>query len=374
MLNAPHSKTGLHSRIRVLVVDDSVVVRKILSDVLRENPDMEVVGSAPNGVVALQRIAQWNPDLVTLDIEMPELDGIATLREIKRNHPHVRVIMCSSLTERGAGITMEALSLGADDYLTKVSAATGPAAIEALRTQLIPKVRQFFPRGDAAKPPLPPVPRERQATMGPALVRPSMTPPRSIVRHNRLRAVVVGVSTGGPNALAEVIPALPADTPVPIFIVQHMPPMFTRLLAERLQSQSKLQVMEAKEGMVAAAGHVYIAPGDFHMTLARSGYDVVIRLNQEQPENSCRPAVDVLFRSAAGVYGGAVVAVVLTGMGQDGFRGVEHLRSLGAHVIVQDEASSVVWGMPGYVARGGLADSVCDLRRIAPEITHQLRG
>lgn len=186
------------------------------------------------------------------------------------------------------------------------------------------------------------------------------------------KVVAIGVSTGGPNALAEVIPMLPADFPLPIVIVQHMPPMFTRLLAERLQAQSKVKVVEGAEGMEVTPGRVYIAPGDHHMCVARRGPQVVLRLNQEPLENSCRPAVDVLFRSVADVYGGAVVSVILTGMGQDGLRGVEQLRQLGSYVIAQDEASSVVWGMPGFVVRAGLADAVCDLKAIPPQILNHI--
>jgi two-component system chemotaxis response regulator CheB len=375
MLSAHNPQTAAASKIRVLVVDDSVVMRKILSDKLRDTPDMEVVGIASNGIIALQRIPQVNPDVVTLDIEMPEMDGLATLREIKKLYPKIRVLMCSTLTERGASVTMEALALGADDYLTKSTRAQGETAIEAFHDQLLPKIRQFFrdnrssftPR--AARPASNPAP---VASPVPTLVRPAglAAPPRPKVGHPK--AVAIGVSTGGPNALAEVIPMLPRDFPLPIFIVQHMPPMFTRLLAERLQSQSQVKVVEAQQGMVAAPGYVYIAPGDYHMCVARRANGVVLQLNQDPMENSCRPAVDVLFRSVADVYGGSTISVILTGMGQDGLRGVEQLRSLGGYVIAQDEATSVVWGMPGFVVRAGFADSVCDLKSVTPEIIRHL--
>ncbi|MBI2688866.1 MAG: chemotaxis response regulator protein-glutamate methylesterase [Acidobacteria bacterium] len=342
-------------KIRVLIVDDSVVVRKILTAALRNDPDMEVVGSASNGLIALQRIGQFTPDVVTLDIEMPELDGIDTVREIKRQFPKTKVIMCSTLTERGASVTLDALALGADDYVTKPSAQNGDNSLVALIGQLIPKVKQFSPRGTQ---PRPIAGRAAQPAIGQFRARP--------------RAIAIGVSTGGPSALAEVIPALPVAFPLPVFIVQHMPPMFTRLLAERLQTHSKVPVVEASEGMQAVAGQVYIAPGDHHMCVAKAGSGTIIHLNQEAMENSCRPAVDVLFRSVGEVYGGATISVILTGMGQDGLRGVETLRGLGGYVIAQDEASSVVWGMPGLVARAGLADAVCDLKAIAPEIVRHL--
>jgi two-component system, chemotaxis family, protein-glutamate methylesterase/glutaminase len=378
MLNATKPRPTPHPRIRVLVIDDSVVIRKILSDALRNDPEIEVIGTASNGLIALQRIAQLSPDIVTLDIEMPEMDGIATLREIKRQFPRTRVIMCSTLTERGASITIEALSLGADDYLTKSSGQHGVNAMENLHGQLIPKVKQFFHRetGPGASRPAPRPTGFRDFASGPVLARPAA--PRASAsavprtRQSPPRAVAIGVSTGGPNALAEVIPMLPRDFPLPVFVVQHMPPMFTRLLAERLQSQSKVKVVEAQEGMRATPGHVYIAPGDYHMVVSKSAGSILIHLNQGPMENSCRPAVDVLFRSVGEVYGGATVSAILTGMGQDGLRGVEQLRALGGYVIAQDEASSVVWGMPGFVARAGLADIVCDLKQVTPEIVRQL--
>lgn len=379
MLNAYSPRPNPQPRIRILVVDDSVVMRKILTDALKDDPEIEVVGTASNGVIALQRIAQLSPDIVTLDIEMPEMDGISTLREIKRLFPRTRVVMCSTLTERGASITIEALSLGADDYLTKTAQHSAGPAANTFHGQLIPKIRQFF-RDDRQPDDRSPVNSGRQLrpvaapelTPSPALVRranPVPLPRKGLVRP---RVLVIGVSTGGPNALAEVIPALPKDFPLPVLIVQHMPPMFTRLLAERLQSQSNVKVVEAQEGMAVTAGTVYVAPGDYHMHVVKRGTGVAIHVNQDPMENSCRPAVDVLFRSVGDVYGGATISVILTGMGQDGLRGVELLRSQGGYVIAQDEATSVVWGMPGFVVRAGLADSVCELKSVTAEIVRHL--
>lgn len=363
MLNPIATKPNTQSAIRVLIVDDSVVVRKILSDVLRDEAGIEVVGTASNGVIALQRIPQLMPDVVTLDIEMPEMDGIATLREIKRQFPKTRVIMCSTLTERGATITIEALSSGADDYITKSLRHSDEGGITAFHNQLVPKIRQFFRQSQDAATGRRPVPLATTAAAPRPIAAPTPRP-----HLGRPGALAIGVSTGGPNALAEVVPALPANFPIPVLIVQHMPPMFTRLLAERLQSQSKLKVVEGQHGMNVLPGTVYIAPGDYHMRVVRTGGKVQLQMNQDAMENSCRPAVDVLFRSVAEVYGGGVISVILTGMGQDGLRGVEQLRSLGSYVIAQDEASSVVWGMPGFVVRAGYADSVCDLRSVVPEI------
>ncbi len=344
------------NKIRALVVDDSVVIRRLVTHALSEDPDIEVVGSAPDGLVALARIPQVNPDVVTLDIEMPNLNGLETLKRIRRQYPDIVVIMFSTLTERGAAVTMEALALGAQDYVAKAIELRLDRSLETLRTELIPKVKQFF---RLAKP---------VTTSEPVVHRPKVS---------RLRVarqmVVIGVSTGGPNALATLIPALPGNFRLPILIVQHMPPMFTRLLAERLQGQSKVRVLEATHGMPVLAGTVLIAPGNFHMQVRRNGREAIVALDQGPPENSCRPAADVLFRSAAEAYGCGVIAVVLTGMGKDGFRGCGLLRKgQGAYIIAQDEASSVVWGMPGFVSKGGLADATLDLDAVVPEILGQL--
>lgn len=345
------------AKIRVLVVDDSVVIRRLVTHALSEDPDIEVVGSAPDGVLALARMPQVSPHVVTLDIEMPNMDGLATLRQLRKQYPNVIVIMFSTLTERGASITMEALALGAHDYCAKAS-NTGALdrSLDSLRRELIPKIKQFFRLPSSAAP----------ATV-PAATRPPAKGPRLIKK-----VVVIGVSTGGPTALASVIPGLPRDFSLPVLIVQHMPPMFTRLLAERLQAQSKVRVIEAAEGTPIAPGAVLIAPGNYHMRIRGKGALAVVALDQSPPENSCRPAVDVLFRSAAETYGGAVIAVVLTGMGKDGFNGCEVLRGQGAYVIAQDEASSVVWGMPGFVSKGGLADATVDLNAVVPEILRQI--
>jgi two-component system, chemotaxis family, protein-glutamate methylesterase/glutaminase len=350
------------SKIRVLVVDDSVVIRRLVTQALGEDPGIEVVGAAANGAIALQRIPQANPDVVTLDVEMPEMDGLETLRHIRKQYPNLRVIMFSTLTQRGASTTIDALMLGADDYVTK-AANVGKVgeSLAALRGELVPRINQFFLRKDPLAPahvPARPAPVPARGAQPAPVFRPHVIP----------KVVVVGVSTGGPTALSEIIPQIPDGFRLPILIVQHMPPLFTRLLSERLQKQTTLKVREGQEGMVVEPSTIYVAPGDYHMRVRRRGDQVVIALDQEPPENSCRPAVDVLFRSVHEVYGGQVVSVVLTGMGQDGLRGVELLRSAGAKVIIQDEATSVVWGMPGAIARANLADATVALGDIVPEI------
>jgi two-component system chemotaxis response regulator CheB len=359
------------SKIRVLVVDDSVVIRRLVTQALAEDPGIEVVGAAANGAIALQRIPQANPDVVTLDIEMPEMDGLETLKRIRQQYKDLRVIMFSTLTQRGATATIDALMLGADDYVTK-AANVGKVSesLAALRGDLVPRINQFFLRKEAPSP-RPPV------AMGPQVAAAGRGAPQregacrtvpAFRPHIAPGAIVIGVSTGGPTALSVIVPQFPATFGLPILVVQHMPPLFTRLLAERLQKLTALTVVEGREGDVVRGGAIYIAPGDHHMRVRRQGDQVVLALDQGPPENSCRPAVDVLFRSVRDVYGGRVVSVVLTGMGQDGLRGVEGLKGAGARVIVQDEASSVVWGMPGAIARANLADAVVGLNDIVPEI------
>ena len=349
------------TRTRVLVVDDAVVVRRLVSDVLEAEPDLAVAGTAPNGRIALAKIPQLNPDLVVLDVEMPDMDGIETLAALRREHPRLPVIMFSTLTERGAAITLEALLAGANDYVTKpANVGSVGAALARVREELVPKIRALCPAPTAA-------------TGAPPLQRPRPPLRRAGSPSPRIEAVGIGVSTGGPNALDVLIPALPADLGVPVFIAQHMPPMFTRLLAERLDAHSPLSVSEGVDGARADAGRAVVAPGDHHLALQRRGAEVRQVVHQGPRENSCRPSVDVLFRSLAEVYGGGVLGVVLTGMGADGVRGSEHITSRGGCVVVQDQASSVVWGMPGAVAAAGLADAVLPLSELAREITDRVR-
>lgn len=360
------NQRSLHpgEKIRVLVVDDSVVIRRLVASSLDQDPMLELVGTASNGVIGMQRIEQLNPDVITLDIEMPEMDGLEMLRRIRHDFPKLRVIMFSTLTERGAAKTLEALTLGADDYVAKVSSQGSlDLSTARLREEMIPKIKQFFrlpeaSHGSAA-------PETANAPSAPSAVREK---PGFLKMSVRPKAVVIGVSTGGPTALGTLLPALPADFALPILIVQHMPPLFTRLLAERINATCKLPAEEATHDSAVGPGKILIAPGDFHMKLASNGSGMRVVLDQGPRLNSCRPAVDALFTSAAEVYGGAVLAVILTGMGQDGLRGAGILKAMGATVLAQDEASSVVWGMPGAVVAAGFADNVLPLEGIVPEI------
>jgi len=342
--------------VRVLVIDDSVVVRKLLAETLASSHEVQVVGTASSGTIGLAKIPQLNPDLVTLDIEMPGLDGIQTLTEIRKLYPKLPVIMFSTLTERGAVITLEALSLGASDYMTKPSDRDSLAiALEQLRQELIAKIVSLAGRGS-----------------GRAVEVSASVAGKKKSRGQPIEILAIGTSTGGPNALAEVIPRLPKDFPVPVVVVQHMPPLFTHLLAERLNSHSRLAVQEAEAGRALEPGQVWIARGDYHMTVARKGIGVVLNLNQDPPQHSCRPAVDMLFRSVTEVYGSGVLGVVMTGMGSDGARGAAHIREAGGEIVVQDEASSVVWGMPRAVVEAGAADKICPLAEISLEVIRRV--
>jgi two-component system chemotaxis response regulator CheB len=351
-------------KIRVLVVDDSVVIRRLVTQALEHDPELEMVGTASNGAIGLQRIPQFNPDVITLDIEMPDMDGLEMLRHVRCNFPQMRVIMFSTLTERGAAKTLEALTLGADDYVAKVSnEGSLDVSMARLREEMIPKIKQFFRRAPQGQVPSRP---DRDSVPAALLARRSMAVGQSLKL--RPKVVVIGVSTGGPTALGAILPKLPADYPLPVLVVQHMPPLFTRFLAERLNSTCQLSVAEATHGRLVEPGEILLAPGDFHMKLALNEELVHVFLDQSPRLNSCRPAVDALFASAAQVYGGAALAVILTGMGQDGLRGAQILKAQGASILVQDEASSVVWGMPGAVANAGLADRVLPLDEVVPQI------
>lgn len=345
------------AKIRVLVVDDSVVIRRIVAEVISTDPSCEVVGTAANGKIALAKITQVNPDIVTLDVEMPEMDGLETLQELRKTHKTLPVIMFSALTERAASSTLRALTLGATDYVTKPSGGAPAEAVQRVKDDLLPKIHAFA------------------ATSTKFSTEPKkavVAAPRSV---SSIEVLAIGCSTGGPNALATVFAKLPPKLPVPILITQHMPPLFTRLLADRLRANSPVCVREARGGEEVLPGDAWIAPGDHHMVLVRDGNKLRIALNQAPQENSCRPAVDVMFRSIAEHYGGNTLGVVLTGMGQDGFRGCELIREAGGQIVVQDEASSVVWGMPGFIARAGLADAIVPLDDVDLEIARRvLRG
>jgi len=336
-------------KIRVLVVDDSVVVRQVISDALRSDPAIEVIGMAQNGRVALEKLATLTPDVITLDLEMPEMDGLTTLLELRKRHNKIPVVVFSTLTERGASATLEALARGATDYVCKPSGQRSiQATMQRIQAELLPKIHALHTRARPGAPRAPATVGVLQAT-GPL-------PP--------VQLIVIGVSTGGPGALAEIIPRLPATLVPPIVIVQHMPAVFTRVLGQRLNASSPLAVREAVHQEPLESGHVYIAPGDYHVRVAGGPRAAWLMLDQGTAENGCRPAVDPLFRSAAQVFGSGALALVLTGLGQDGTKGAALIRKAGGAVWVQDEASSTVWSMPSSVVQAGLATRVLALANI----------
>lgn len=343
--------------IKLLVVDDSALVRKLLSEMLRRDRDIEVVGTAADPYAARERIKQLNPDVLTLDVEMPRMDGLTFLENLMRLRP-MPVVMVSSLTRAGADVTLRALELGAVDFVAKprvdIAGSLGEYAEE-----LIAKVKMAARARVSA----------RTATTG---ERGKVTAtPRRLLRTSD-RIVAVGASTGGTEALRELLGALPADAPAMV-VSQHIPEAFSRPFAERMNRCSAMAVCEAVDGQQILPGHVYIAPGERHLLVERDGARYRCRLSAAPPVNRHRPSVDVMFRSVARNVGPSAIGVLLTGMGEDGARGMQELATAGAPTIAQDEASSVVWGMPGAAVRLGAAQHVLPLKRIAAELL-QLAG
>jgi len=346
------------TRPRVLVVDDSAVVRGLVARWVEADARLELAGTAPDGEQGVRRAGELQPDLVVLDVEMPRMDGLTALPLILKAAPKARVVMASTLTRQGAEVTVKALSLGAADYAAKPEAGQLGGA-EAYRVELLQKLVTLSPRLTPPPRVAPPAPRPAAAAAAAASVRPSV--------------VAIGASTGGPQALREVISALPRDAQAPILITQHMPRLFTAILAEHL-AKLGIPAAEAADGEAIKPGRIYLAPGGFHMTVRSGKGGLHAVLDENPPVNFCRPAVDPLFMSLADAGVRHVLAVVLTGMGSDGREGVRRLRASGAQVIVQDQPSSVVWGMPGAVAEAGLADLIMPLSQIGPEIARRLKG
>jgi two-component system chemotaxis response regulator CheB len=361
---------------RVLVVDDTVVFRRIVSEALAGIPGVEVVGTASNGRLAMSRLAALQPDLVTLDIEMPEMNGIEVLEAISTAGLSAGVIMLSSLTVRGGEMTVRALELGAFDFLAKPEGGNQEANLTHLRARLLPMIRAFERRreirsilsGGAAQPPPEAVPQRVNA---PATL---LHRPLRGVRRSGPPLVLIGVSTGGPGALAKLVPSLPGDLGAPVFIVQHMPALFTQPLAESLNKKSALRVKEATHGEAAEKNCVYLAPGGRQMKLAAGPKgEIILNITDDPPENGCRPAVDYLFRSAALHFPGRSVAAILTGMGSDGTDGLRMLKRSGCFSIAQDEASCVVFGMPKEAIQAGVVDTVAPLNMISAAIVNSVR-
>jgi two-component system chemotaxis response regulator CheB len=353
-------------KIKVLLVDDSAVIRKVLGDLIAADSELEVAGTAANGKIALEHIELIKPDIVTLDIEMPEMDGLQPVQEIRTCGSQIPIIMCSSLTAHGASHTLDALAFGANDYVTKPS-SHGVNTREGVGEELLGKIKglaspiaQINRTSESGRSAT--TTTEQESRRHTTVIETGKTPGKSF------SAVAISVSTGGPNPLPELIPLLPADLNVPVLLVQHMPPLFTKLLAERLSAQANVPVLEAIDDQEVKAGHVYIAPGGLHMEVKRLLGRTLIVLHDKPPENSCPPAVDVLFRSVAKVYGADSLAAILTGMGQDGLEGCHHIKQAGGTIVAQEREGCAVWGMPGAVVDAGLTSAVISLRDIASAI------
>ncbi len=353
---------------RVLVVDDTVLFRRVISDALSGIDNVEVAGSASNGKLALSRLRTLAPDVMTLDMEMPEMNGLEVLEAMKASGSQTGVIVLSSHTVRGGALTIRALELGAFDFVTKPEGGSAQESMLQLRNRMQPILRAFERRKEIRSILSGTAPKPVTATSPPSSVREASAPPRR-TRGIVAPLVLIGVSTGGPAALAELLPSIPAQFKAPIFIVQHMPPLFTKALAQSLQLKCAIRVKEASDGEIAENGCAYIAPGGRHMKLAPvPAGGIMISLSDDPPENNCRPSVDCLFRSAALHFPGRSVAAILTGMGNDGAHGFKLLKRGGCYTIAQDEATCIVFGMPREAILTGAVDTVAPLSNIAPAI------
>lgn len=354
---------------RVLVVDDSAVVRGLVARWIEADPRLALAATCSDGEQGVKRARELQPDLVVLDVEMPRMDGLTALPLILKAAPRARVVMASTLTHKGAQVTMQALSLGAADFAPKPDTSRMGGA-ESYRVELLDKLAVLAPRYAP----------QRAASASPATAAPARVATGGNVAAAsgrelpaRIDLLAIGSSTGGPQALRQVIGAIPASIRMPVVIAQHMPKVFTAILAEHL-SREGLPAREAGDGEALKPGHVYVAPGDYHMTVEGTPGNFRAKLDQNPPINFCRPSVDPLFESCAKAAGRHLLALVLTGMGSDGRNGARHIREAGGGTIVQDQASSVVWGMPGAVFEAGLADLVLPLNQIGPDLARRLTG
>jgi two-component system chemotaxis response regulator CheB len=373
-------------KLRVLVVDDTIVYRKSVSDIVNEIPGVELAGVAHNGKIALEKIELLKPDLLTLDIEMPVMNGLELLAEMRRKNLNIGAIMLSTLTAEGSDMTMKALELGAFDFILKPQSSRnlieGKREIKRLLLPIFEAYAKSRATHNLFKSRVPTTTARTSLTRttlggpkasGRPVSAPSLMP--TSMRRTKSEIIVIGISTGGPNALNQMLPRLPADINVPILIVQHMPPVFTKSLAASLDKKCKLKVKEAEDKEPIQPNVVYIAPGGKQMKLiaATDGHNRLIKITDDPPENSCKPSVDYLFRSVGDYYVGRTTAVIMTGMGSDGTKGLEVLKTKGTHIIAQDESSCVVYGMPKAPIERGYADVVAPLNKIADEILKSLK-
>ncbi|WP_321447545.1 chemotaxis response regulator protein-glutamate methylesterase [uncultured Cohaesibacter sp.] len=394
-------------QVKVMVVDDSVVIRGLISRWVSEDPALELVGSHRNGRLAVEDIAKSKPDIVVLDIEMPDMDGLTALPLLLKNYSKARILMASTLTRRNAEISLRALSLGATDYVPKPESNSQITTSREFRTELLAKIKaiggavedgptQFrASRATAGRPGVAPTARAQQSRQAlaadtaagrrPAAATAASAPVGAVAGPNgimlrkmgsaRPRALLIGSSTGGPQALEKLLQEIgPQMRSAPILITQHMPATFTAILADHLARASGMPSAEAQDGEVVQNGHIYVAPGGKHMELTKQAGQAVIRLTDGPPVNFCKPAVDPFFESAAQVYGAAALGVILTGMGHDGAAGARHIVDAGGSILAQDEASSVVWGMPGAAAQAGVCAAVIPLNQIGSKVMRIFRG
>ncbi|WP_303674864.1 protein-glutamate methylesterase/protein-glutamine glutaminase [Vampirovibrio chlorellavorus] len=364
--------------LNVLIVDDTVTYRSILSNIVSNIPDATVAATASNGKIALAKLEHLKVDLVLLDIEMPEMDGLETLGILNKNHPDIGVVMVSGLNKSSADITIRALELGALEFIPKPDGINVEDSKNELQQKLTQVFRHFrskrLARLTTTKSTVTPTPILNPSTnQNPVIASPPSKPSSLPTVPGHFDVLVIGVSTGGPNALSEVLPMLPEDLNIPVLLVQHMPPIFTESLASSLNRKSRLNVKEAAHHDLVLPNTAYIAPGGKHMEIFKAGHDVKILIHEGPPENSCRPAVDVLFRSISPVYGKNVLSLIMTGMGSDGALGVKSLKQTGCYSLVQSEKSCVVYGMPKAVEELRLADESVDLSLLAQRITQLVR-
>jgi two-component system chemotaxis response regulator CheB len=360
--------------LKVMIVDDTITYRSILRSVMESIPQTQVVEMAPNGKNALLKLNTTPVDLILLDIEMPEMDGLETLAVLKSDYPNIGVIMVSGTSRSSADSTIKALQLGALDFISKPEEESIGQSKAELLLKLQPVIRHFLERRNARLSKINSLSPEKLASTQSSVtstILPIVTPK---TLKNKFEVLVIGISTGGPNALTELLPALPADLGVPVLIVQHMPPVFTESLAKSLNQKSKLNVKEAVQAETVLKNTVYIAPGGKHMVVLRQNDQVKIILNEDPPENSCRPAVDVLFRSVAKTYGSSVLSVIMTGMGSDGALGVKFLKQTGCYSLIQSEETCVVYGMPKAVQELKLADEIIPLSQLANRIVSLVKA
>lgn len=359
----------MNDKVKILVVDDSISYRQIMLAVIDKISDAKCVGTAASGQIALRKINMLQPDLVLLDVVMPEMDGVETLQHIKQQYPAIEAIMISSFNMNATKETLRSLQIGALDFVAKPQVSNPEQGIVELVKYLQPLIHLVQTKKYATFSRRPYSETVQEKTSLAAIAQPDNGSNLNRPPKRKFDLIVIGISTGGPKALDQLIPKLNAAMPCPIIIVQHMPPMFTESLAMKLNEETSLQVSEARGGEKLTAGHIYIAPGGKHLILrAQLDGSFCLAVNEMPPVNNCRPSVDVLFRSVAATFKGNVLAVVMTGMGRDGTDGVRMLKRHGGQCIVQDQDSSVVWGMPGSVFEAGLADEVVSLNQLSSRI------